>query len=147
VCPQAGAPTEFARTSPKSAPALWRGRLATSWRCACVDADAGRDETDCGRQASGVVDCEAGTDSTSCGSASEWLRCGIAVAVATADGVLARARAGARPRLGWARKRDGRVAMATIATGPDIGRATVSRLDFCGAACDGGGGKSVPGFV
>jgi hypothetical protein len=39
------------------------------------------------------------------------------------------------------------MAKATITTGPDIGGATVSRLDFCGAACDGGGGKSVPGFV
>jgi hypothetical protein len=39
------------------------------------------------------------------------------------------------------------MAKATITTGPDIGGATVSRLDFYGADCDGGRRKSVPGFV
>jgi hypothetical protein len=101
VCPQAGAPTEFARTSPKVRQpyggGAWRrpGAVPTLMQML-----AEMKLTVGGKPAGLWIARPARTRLSSCGSASEWLRCGIAVAVATADGVLARA-LGREPGRAW----------------------------------------------
>jgi hypothetical protein len=113
--PQAGAPTEFACLSPKvrqphGGRACRRARLVPAWMQMGVEMKR-------------IMGCKpagswiAGSPRprlSSCGSASVWLGCGIAVALATDDGVLALALARvpgrawvglASPMDGWRRRR------------------------------------------
>jgi hypothetical protein len=96
-------------------------------------------------RAGGVVDWNVATGST--------LIVGLGIGVAAMRhcrrasdrGRCARAEVGRRR--GLAPRPGGRIAKAAIATGPEIGRATVSPLEYGGAAGEAGWRKSLPGFA